>query len=92
MKDTNAIEKALKKKINNEIEEIVDDFIQDLKNKIKKPYGGSMFYRFKFKSKESDLMHDYDIKDTLIEMLKENHGESMLNVKSKELLNKLELI
>ena len=42
--------------------------------------------------KESDLMRDYDIKDTLIEMLKENHGENMLNVKTKELLNKLELI
>ena len=91
MKDTNAIEKALKQKIHQEIEEIVNKFISDIETKIK-PYGGSMFYRFKFKSKESDLMHDYDIKDTLIEMLKENHGESMLNVKSKELLNKLEIL
>ena len=92
MKDTNAIEKALKKKINNEIEEIVDDFIQDLKNKIKKPYGGSMFYRFKFKNTQTELMHDYEIKKSLIELIKENHGESMLNVKSNELLNKLELL
>ena len=91
MKSTNAIEKAIKKKINNEIEEIVDDFIQDLKNKIQ-PYGGSSFYRFKFKNYETELMHDYEVKKSLIELIKENHGDSMLNVKSNELLNKLELL
>ena len=91
MKDTNAIEKAIKKKIDKEIEEIVDSFINDLKNKIK-PYGGSMFYRFRFKNDETELMQDYDIKASLIELIKENHGDSMLNVKSNELLNKLELL
>ena len=91
MKDTNAIEKAINKKIDKEIEEIVNNFIYDLKHKIK-PYGGSMFYRFKFNNTETDLMQDYEIKDALIELIKENHGESMLNVKSNELLNKLELL
>ena len=91
MKDTNAIEKALKLKINKEIEEIVNNFIYDLNHKIK-PYGGSMFYRFKFENKEVGLMHDYDVKRSLIDMIKENHGESMLNVKSNELLKKLELL
>ena len=91
MKDTNAIEKAIKEKIRKEIEEIVNNFIYDLNHKIK-PYGGSSFYRFEFKSTETELMHDYDVKDALIKMLIENHGESMLNVKSNELLKKLELL
>ena len=91
MKDTNAIEKALKLKINKEIEEIVNNFIYDLKHKIK-PYGGSMFYRFKFSNIETNLMKDYEIKNALIDMIKENHEESMLAVKSNELLNKLELL
>jgi hypothetical protein len=65
MKDTNAIEKALKKKINKEIEDIVNKFIHDL-TKLSGFYGGSMFYRFRFKNHESGLMHDYDIKKSLI--------------------------
>tara|TARA_R100000656_G_scaffold73745_1_gene54879 strand:- start:214 stop:492 length:279 start_codon:yes stop_codon:yes gene_type:complete len=92
MKDTNAIEKAIKKKIDKEIEGIVNNFIYDLKHKISKPYGGSSFYRFRFKNKETELMHDYEVKKSLIELIKENHGESMLNVKSNELLKKLELL
>ena len=91
MKDTNAIEKAIKVKINKEIEEIVNNFIYDLKHKIK-PYGGSMFYRFKFENTETNLMKINSIKNALIDMIKENHEESMLNVKSNELLNKLELL
>ena len=91
MKDTNAIEKALKLKINKEIEEIVNNFIYDLKHKIK-PYGGSMFYRFKFENTETNLMKINSIKNALIDMIKENHEESMLAVKSNELLNKLELL
>jgi len=92
MKDTNAIEKAIKKKIDKEIEGIVNNFIYDLKHKISEPYGGSSFYRFRFNDKELGLMHDYDVKRSLIDMIKENHGESMLNVKSSELLKKLELL
>ena len=38
MKDTNAIEKALKNKINEECKEIVDKFITDLE-KLEKKYG-----------------------------------------------------
>ena len=93
MKDTNAIEKAINKKIDKEIEEIVNNFIYDLKHKISKPYGGSSFYRFRsLVVDEGGLMHDYDVKRSLIDMIKENHGENMLNVKSNELLKKLELL
>ena len=60
--------------------------------KIKESYGGSSFYRFRFENTEVGLMHDYDVKRSLIDMIKENHGESMLNVKSNELLKKLELL
>ena len=91
MKDTNAIEKALKLKINKEIEEIVNNFIYDLKHKIK-PYGGSMFYRFKFSNTETNLMKDYEIKNALIDMIKENHENVMLAQKSRQLLAKLEIL
>ena len=46
MKDTNAIEKALQIKINEECRQIVDRFITDL-DKLSNKYGGTMFYDFK---------------------------------------------
>ena len=50
METTNAIEKALKKKIDKECKEIVDKFVADL-IKLEKKYGGSSFYDFKKASK-----------------------------------------
>ncbi len=94
MKDTNAIEKALQNRINNEVDVIVQDFITDLK-KVKKKYGGSMFYYMK-ESNASDargFMLDgiSKVATVLHRMILENHGENMLRQKSKELINKLEL-
>ena len=48
MKDTNAIEKAIKVKIDKEIEGIVNNFIYDLKHKIKELqnlYSWNQFYQ-----------------------------------------------
>jgi hypothetical protein len=93
---TNAIEKALKQKISAECREIVDKFIVDLK-KLSDKYGGCSFYDFK-KPKNSDGSYDFMVTGThgvtevLHRMILDNHGNGMLKYKSKELLNKLELI
>ena len=94
MKDTNEIEKALKERVSAECREIVNDFISDLE-KISNKYGGTMFYDFK-KSKNSDesfhVQGTHGVTEVLHRMVLDNHGGYMLQHKSKELLNKLDLI
>ena len=95
MKDTNEIEKALQAKVNAEISIIVQDFVDDL-DKVKKQYGGSMFY-YVTESNASDarsFMIDgaNKVANVLHRMILENHGEAMLKQKSQELINKLDLI
>ena len=95
MKDTNAIEKALQVKINEEVNVIVESFITDLE-KLKNKYGGSMFYDLK-ESNASDarsFMVDGTsrVSGVLHRMILDNHGDAMLRQKSKELINKLDLV
>jgi len=96
MNSTNAIEKALQQKISAECREIVDKFIADL-TKLSKKYGGaSSFYDFK-KDNSKDgyefmVTGTHGVTEVLHRMLLDNHGPAMLKYKSKELLNKLELI
>ena len=95
MKDTNAIEKALMQKINSECREIVDKFVSDLK-KLSNKYGGSMFYDFKKGGWNGAPSFTVDgtreVTNVLHRMILDNHSENMLRYKSKELLNKLDLI
>ena len=97
MKDTNAIEKALQGKINEEVSEIVENFIAEL-NKLSNKYGGSNFYDFKRPPKRgyehTEFMVDgiHGVKEVLHRMILDNHGNSMLKQKSKELIAKLDLI
>ena len=95
MNSTNAIEKALQQKISAECREIVDKFIVDLK-KISDKYGGCSFYDFK-KNNSKDgyefmVTGTHGVTEVLHRMVLDNHGSYMLKYKSKELLNKLELI
>ena len=95
MNSTNAIEKALQQKISAECREIVDKFITDL-DKLSNKYGGTMFYDFK-KDNSKDcyefmVQGTHGVTEVLHRMILDNHGNSMLKYKSKELLNKLELI
>ena len=95
MKTTNAIEKALQGKINEEVSEIVENFIADL-NKLSDRYGGSSFYDFK-ESNASDartfmVSGTTKVKGVLHRMILDNHGDAMLRQKSKELIKKLDLI
>ena len=95
MKDTNAIEKALQVKVNEECREIVDKFITDLE-KLSNKYGGTMFYDFKKNNSEDDYVFmvqgTHGVTEVLHRMVLDNHGNYMLKYKTKELLNKLELI
>ena len=95
MKTTNAIEKALQGKINEEVSVIVESFIADL-NKLSDKYGGSSFYDFT-ESNASDartfmVSGTTKVKNVLHRMVLDNHGDAMLRQKSKELINKLDLI
>ena len=95
MKTTNAIEKALQGKINEEVSVIVENFIADL-NKLSDKYGGSSFYDFT-ESNASDartfmVSGTTKVKNVLHRMILDNHGDAMLRQKSKELINKLDLI
>ena len=95
MNSTNAIEKALMQKVNAECREIVDKFIADLK-KLSNKYGGSAFYDF-YESGASDarsFMVDgtHKVSNVLNRMILDNHGDAMLRQKSKELIQKLDLI
>ena len=95
MKDTNAIEKALKARINAELIEIVDKFVTDLE-KLSNKYGGSMFYDFQADgAADSTRFHvegTHGVTNVLHRMLRDNHGDAMLKYKSKELIKKLDLI
>ena len=95
MKTTNAIEKALQGKINEEVSVIVESFIADL-NKLSDKYGGSSFYDFT-ESNASDartfmVSGITKVKNVLHKMILDNHGDAMLRQKSKELINKLDLV
>jgi len=93
VKTTNAIEKALKGKINAEVSVIVENFIAEL-NKLSNKYGGTMFYDFKKGSDDREFMVQgtNGVKNVLHRMILDNHGDAMLREKSKELIKKLELI
>ena len=93
MKDTNAIEKALEKKIDLEISAIVASFISQLQD-LYDTYGGTSYYDIVCNSQEKEItsLTKERVRNILQEMIKENHGEAMLNKKSKELLAKLEIL
>ena len=96
MKDTNAIEKALKKKIELEIKEVVDLIVATIDTNFRKKYNGVSFYDFHKPGAEdySGNFHvqAHELSRVLCEMLQKGHGEAMLSRKTRELLNKLEIM
>ena len=95
MKDTNAIEKALQVKVNEECREIVNKFVAELE-KLSNKYGGSMFYDFQQDgapdSKKFHVQGTHGVTNVLHRMILANHGDKMLKYKSQELIKKLDLI
>ena len=97
MKDTNAIEKALKNKIDVEVENIVRGFINEL-TKLYDTYGGTHWYKIVHYAQGYDNKQEIscltasNVRNILEKMIKENHGEAMLAKKTKQLLAKLEIL
>ena len=98
MKDTNAIEKAINQKIRVEVEEIVDKFLHDVQIKLRDKYNAVSFYDLVKDNTEVGKADKIfvngmpQLKNILVRMLIQGHGEAMLDKKSRELLNKLEIL
>jgi hypothetical protein len=96
MKDTNAIEKALKDKCQQEISKVVDVFINELEIKIRGEYSAANYYDFTPPNNDNKakfhVMGTEQLRNVLFRMVSNAHIESMIAVKSKELIKKLELI
>ena len=96
MKDTNAIEEALKDKSTKEIEKVVNVFMNELETKIRGEYNSCNYYNFigpNSGGKASfHVMGTEQLKNVLLRMISDAHLDSMVAVKSKELIKKLELI
>jgi len=96
MKDTNAIEQALKEKCKKEISKVVDVFINELEVKIRGEYNSDSYYDFiapnNNKKASFHVMGIEQLRNVLFRTIQNAHLESMVIVKSKELIKKLELV
>ena len=96
MKDTNAIEQALKDKCKKEINKVVDVFINELEVKIRGEYSSANYYDFTPPNNDNKakfhVMGTEQLRNELFRMVSNAHIESMIAVKSKELIKKLELV
>jgi len=95
MKDTNQVQKALESKAKKELQEIVDSFTEAL-TKLDSTYLQARSYTLKECRSKDALVIDYVRRDCLDymlhEMLVKAYLKPMVNKKTQELLNKLELI
>ena len=94
MKDTNAIDKAIRQKCEKEINTIVDNFLNEIETKLRGEYNATSFYYLNSNNTKVKftVMGMDQLKTVLNGMLIEGHIESMLSIKSRELIKKLELI
>jgi len=96
MKDTNAIEQALKDKCKKEISKVVDVFMNELETKIRGEYSSANYYDFippNGGGKASfHVMGTEQLRNVIFKMISNAHLENMVEVKSKELIKKLELV
>ena len=94
MKDTNAIENAIRNKCKTELQSVVNNFIQELETKIRGEYNSANFYDFKAPNNKKDNFHvmgTVQLAGVLNNMLYSAHLESMVELKSRELVAKLKL-
>jgi len=94
MKTTNQIEKALEKKIDVEIAEVVDVFVFQLKE-LYDTYGGTKWYKIVDNTQEKEItsLSKEKVRTILQRMIKENHGEAMLAKKTNQVLDfKIEIL
>ena len=94
MTSTNAIEKALQKKIAEEIRSEVKIFINNIQQKFRTPYNNCNFYdisRTHSDAKAFSIQY-HELETLLCRMLHSGHEDAMLKKKSQQLLDKLEII
>jgi predicted choloylglycine hydrolase len=91
METTNQIEKALEKKVNAEIEEIVEQFTNACKA-LGSKYGAHVFQDLKHKDSSITTLRPEEFKNIIFNSLQKKYGPSMLKKKSEELIAKLDLI
>ena len=91
METTNQIEKALEKKVNAEIEEIVEQFTNACKA-LGSKYGCHVFQDLKHKGDSITCLRPDEFKNIIFNSLKDKFGNAMLKTKSEELIAKLDLI
>ena len=91
METTNQIEKALMKKVDAEITEIVEEFTISCSD-LGKKYGCHSFQDLKHKDNSITTLRPEEFKTILFNSLKGKFGNAMLTKKSEELIAKLDLI
>ncbi len=93
MMNLNKIEKRLQLHAETEIKEIVENFMNDIDTNLLDKYGGASDYvHLKLNDSEGLSISIQNFETMLIYMLKKRHLEAMVEVKSKELIKKLDLI
>jgi neutral trehalase len=92
MKDLNQVQKALEAKANNEVIQIVKNFIKEVDQMNDKYNGFRMFYLRSLDENKRMFVDIDDFQKIITDALIERHKESIVEYKTKELLNKLELI
>jgi len=86
------IEKQIKKKCEKEIDQVVSEFIWAIE-KLNSKYGGDTFMSIKpRKERGMNCLEKHDLKYILRRTLQEAFVDDMLRVKTKELMDKLELL
>jgi len=95
MKDTNAIEDAIRNKCKQELQSIVNNFMQELETKIRGEYNSTNYYDFippnNCNKRSFHVMGTEQVRGVLLKMISNAHLDSMVAVKSKELVAKLKL-
>ena len=91
MKDLNQVQKALEGKANNEVIQIVKNFIKEV-DQFHDKYNGLRLFRIGLDEDKSILCDIHDFEKIITNALIERHKECIVRYKTRELLNKLELI
>ena len=96
MSNLNQIEEQIKKKSKQELTTLVENFIREVK-KFEDKYGGGGWYNLgaeitHHSNYSASHMDSHRFKTAMMKCMEEKFVERMVKVKSKELLDKLELI
>lgn len=96
MKNLNQIEERLKKSAEEELERVVQGFVNSLEF-LQEKYGGGLWFDLSeevvgHSHHSSSCMNLYRFKSAILKSVKMSYTKAMVAKKSKELIDKLELI